>query len=181
MAAVACLSSLLLLWFLLDSWQYASVFQTFGLGGVSYGQVTTAIYLKVSVSDFLTLFSARTGGNWFFSTAPSPILLCAAGVALGASSIIAVVWPSSYPDGIYALGLGLEQPYVLALYIWIYCIVWWFIQDAIKVLLFKMIVKYNIFSYNATGQLVLPESTLKYIADNREKDMEAGSKPGGHH
>ena len=83
MAAVACLSSLLLLWFLLDSWNYASVFQTFGLGGVSYGQVTTAIYLKVSVSDFLTLFSARTGGDFFWATAPSPILLIAGGIALG--------------------------------------------------------------------------------------------------
>ena len=83
MAAVACLSSLLLLWFLLDSWNYASVFQTFGLGGVSYGQVTTAIYLKVSVSDFLTLFSARTGGDFFWTTAPSPVLLVAGGVALG--------------------------------------------------------------------------------------------------
>ena len=128
MAAIACLSSLLLLWFLLDSWQVGGVFQTFGLGGVTYGQVTTAIYLKVSVSDFLTLFSARTGGNWFYSTAPSPILLGAAGVALGASSIIACVWPKSSPDGILSLGLALAKPHVLALYIWIYCLVWWFIQ-----------------------------------------------------
>ena len=48
-------------------------------------------------------------------------------------------------------------------------------------MLFRAIVKYNIFHFNSTGQLVLPESTLKYIADNREKDMEMGSKPGGHH
>ena len=128
MAGVACLSSLLLLWFLLDSWAYGGVFQTFGLGGVSYGQVTTAIYLKVSVSDFLTLFSARTGGDWFFSTAPSPVLLFAAGVALGASSIIACVWPYGDVDSIESLGLALGRPHVLALYIWIYCIVWWFIQ-----------------------------------------------------
>ena len=128
MAGIACLSSLLLLWFLLDSWQVGGVFQTFGLGGVTYGQVTTAIYLKVSVSDFLTLFSARTGGDWFYSTAPSPILLGAAGVALGASSIIACVWPKSTPDGILSLGLALAKPHVLALYIWIYCLVWWFIQ-----------------------------------------------------
>ena len=83
MAAVACLSSLLLLWFLLDSWKPLSVFQAFGIGGVSYGQVTTAIYLKVSVSDFLTLFSARTGSDFFWTTAPSPVLLCAGAVALG--------------------------------------------------------------------------------------------------
>lgn len=74
----------------------------------------------------------------------------------------------------------MEQPYVLALYIWIYCIVWWFIQDVTKVLLYKLIIKYNIFKYNSTGKLVLPESTLEYIRNNREKDMELGSKPGGH-
>merc|ERR1712151_1028331 len=28
-----------------------------GLGGISYGKITSSIYLKVSVSDFLTLFS----------------------------------------------------------------------------------------------------------------------------
>ena len=87
MAAVACLSSLLLLWFLLDSWEPLSVFQAFGIGGVSYGQVTTAIYLKVSVSDFLTLFSARTGPDFFWTTAPSPVLLVAGFVALGKQSV----------------------------------------------------------------------------------------------
>ena len=47
---------------------------SFGLGNLSYGQITTAVYLKVSVSDFLTLFSSRTGGNWFWSSRPSSIL-----------------------------------------------------------------------------------------------------------
>jgi H+-transporting ATPase len=47
-----------LLWGLLDSWN-SGLF-----GGVSFGQITTAIYLKVSISDFLTLFSARTNENW---------------------------------------------------------------------------------------------------------------------
>ena len=45
------------------------------LGGISYGKITTSIYLKVSVSDFLTLFSARAGGDWFFMVKPAPILL----------------------------------------------------------------------------------------------------------
>lgn len=128
LAAVACLSSLILLYFLLDSWNDAGLFQQWGLGGLSYGQVTTAIYLKVSVSDFLTLFSARAGESWFWQSPPSPLLLCAAACALTISTVLACAWPSSYPDGIFALGLGWRHPDALAVYIWVYCLVWWIIQ-----------------------------------------------------
>jgi H+-transporting ATPase len=71
LSAVALASSLLLLWILLASWQADSALSALGIGNLSYGQITTAIYLKISISDFLTLFSARTGGDWFFSTAPA--------------------------------------------------------------------------------------------------------------
>lgn len=80
--------------------------QGWGIGGLSYGQVTTSIYLKVSISDFLTLFSARTGDDFWWTSRPAPILFGAGCVALTASTIIAVAWPQSAPDGIYALGLG---------------------------------------------------------------------------
>ena len=62
LAVVACFSSLLLLYLCLDSWNPEGAFQVLGIGGLSFGQITTTIYLKVSISDFLTLFSARTGG-----------------------------------------------------------------------------------------------------------------------
>lgn len=112
----------------LDSWNEFGVFQTFGIGGLSYGQVTTMIYLKVSVSDFLTLFSARTGENWFWQSKPSPILLGAGCLALTISTTIACTWPSSSPDGIYSLGLSRRKPYPLPVYIWLYCLVWWIVQ-----------------------------------------------------
>jgi H+-transporting ATPase len=180
LAAVACLSSLLLLFWCLDSWNSKGLFQTWGLGGLSYGQVTTAIYLKISISDFLTLFSARTGSDWFWSSMPATVLLGAGGLALSASTIIACIWPATYPDGIYALGLGLRPPFEFAVYIWLYCIVWWFIQDAAKVAIYRVIVKYNFLNWNDTGKVVLPESTLKFIADNKEKDL-ASTKDPGHH
>ncbi|KAJ1431495.1 HAD-like domain-containing protein, partial [Ochromonadaceae sp. CCMP2298] len=173
LAAVACLSSLIMLWGLLDSWNSGF------LGGVSIGQITTSMYLKVSISDFLTLFSARTNEDWFWTTAPAPILLGAGCLALTISTILACVWPPSYPDGIYTLGLARRQPYELPVYIWLYCIGWWFVQDAAKVGTFYLLKKYNWFGYNDTGKLVLPESTLKYIADNKEKDL-ASTRSKGH-
>jgi H+-transporting ATPase len=101
LAIVACFSSLLLLYLCLDSWNPHGAFQLLGIGGLSFGQITTTIYLKVSISDFLTLFSARTGGDWFWSTKPAPILLAAGCFALTASTLLACLWPSAYPDDIY--------------------------------------------------------------------------------
>jgi H+-transporting ATPase len=128
LAIVAMCSSILLLYLCLDSWSDNSALRALGVDGLSYGQVTTAIYLKVSVSDFLTLFSARTGENWFWESAPSKALFGAASVALTLSTIIACSWPSSSPDEIYSLGLSRRKPYELPVYIWIYCLVWWIIQ-----------------------------------------------------
>lgn len=128
MAAVACVSSLLILYLILDSWNPEGFFQLHGFSGLSYGQVTTTIYLKVSVSDFLTLFSSRTGDSWFWESRPSNILLVAGSIALTTSTLLACYWPESYPDNIFALGLLRREPFNLPLYIWIYCLMWWVIQ-----------------------------------------------------
>jgi hypothetical protein len=145
LAAVALLSSLIILFLCLNSWDPNSVMHAFGLGQLSYGQIITVVYLKVSVSDFLTLFSARTPDGFFWSTYPSMILLCASVFALSLSTIVACAWPSSYPDGIYALGLGYRHPKTLALFVWVYCIFWWFIQDGLKVALHRYMERYGIF------------------------------------
>merc|ERR1711948_123580 len=96
-AFVAMISSVNLLYILLHSWDEGSMMKRLGLGGISYGKITSSIYLKVSVSDFLTLFSARAGGDWFFMVKPAPILLCGAMVALSCSTCFAMFWPKSNP------------------------------------------------------------------------------------
>jgi H+-transporting ATPase len=148
LAFVALISSLLLLHILLDSWTEDGFFHFLGLGPLSFGQITTSMYLKVSISDFLTLFSARTHDGYFYSSKPSPILIGATVFSLLLSTILACVWPSSYPDDIYALGLGLREPKMLAFLIWIYCILWFFIQDKAKVMCYNSLHKHNIFSIN---------------------------------
>lgn len=168
LAFVALISSLLLLGILLPSWHPNSLMHKWGIGHLSYGQVTTSIYLKISISDFLTLFSSRTEADWFFSTKPAPILIIAGAIALSISTILACSWPMSNPDGIEALGLGRAKPYALAVYIWIYCIIWWFIQDFCKVIVFKYMKDKNIFGINDTGTVVLPQSTLKFIEDEKK-------------
>merc|ERR1711959_3270 len=104
-AFVAMISSVNLLHILLHSWEPGSLMRSIGIGGISYGKITSSIYLKVSVSDFLTLFSARAGGDWFFMVKPANILLCGGMIALTCSTCFAMFWPKSYPDNIQTEGL----------------------------------------------------------------------------
>lgn len=142
LGAVSCFSSLLLLYFLLDSWNPNGFFQSIGMQGVQYGQITTSIYLKVSVSDFLTLFSARTGRSYFWQVKPGPVLLAGGLFALTVSSILSIVWPESTLDGIEVEGL--KQDIGLFFFVWIFCLIFWFIQDLLKVLAYRVRIRFSI-------------------------------------
>merc|ERR1711907_49528 len=165
---VAMISSLNLLWILLHSWDEGSMMRQLGLGGISYGKITSSIYLKVSVSDFLTLFSARAGGDWFFMVKPAPILLCGAMVALSCSTMCAMFWPKSYPDGIQTEGLVRSPPYMLEVFVWTWSLTWWLAEDAAKVFCRWIVHKYNIFDINNTGVMELSPSALKLQETMRE-------------
>jgi len=162
LGVVACGSSLLLLWGCLDSWNPHGWFAAFGIGGLSYGHVTTIIYLKVSVSDFLTLFCARSEG-FFWETRPAFVLMGAGSVALSLSTALAIGWPTTKLDDIAVEGLG-RHPYhqYLFAWVWFYCIVVWFVQDFAKVICYKILFHYNLFGIkdNKTAP-----------ADTRDKDV----------
>jgi len=157
LAFVALVSSLLLLYLLLALGSGSNK------AGISYGQITSAIYLKISISDFLTLFSARAGGGWFWNDPqPSLVLLAAAVFALSISTVLAIAWPESVIDGVQTEGLGRRQPYALAVYIWLYTLLFWLVQDAAKVAVVRLLSRYNLLNYNDTGKLVLPASALEF-------------------
>jgi H+-transporting ATPase len=149
LGGVACASSLLMLWQALDSWNPLSFWQaSMGLPGLSYAQITSLVYLKVSISDFLTLFSARSDERWWWQNKPSGVLLGAAALACSLSTVVANVWPASSPDGIPTIGLAIRPPVYLSAYVWLYCIVCWFVQDAAKVGTYALLRKFNIFNIN---------------------------------
>jgi len=167
LGAVACGSSLLLLWGTLDSWNPHGWFAAFGIGGVSYGHVTTIIYLKVSVSDFLTLFSARTHEDFFWTSRPAPILLGAASLALTLSTILSIVWPRGTLDDIAVEGTGYHPQQILFLWVWFYCIVVWLLQDFLKVVCYKLLLHYNVLGIRDT-------KSQKNLAD---LDVDAEQEP----
>eukprot|EP00475_Leptophrys_vorax_P024999 TRINITY_DN3479_c0_g1_i1.p1 TRINITY_DN3479_c0_g1~~TRINITY_DN3479_c0_g1_i1.p1 ORF type:complete len:552 (+),score=168.33 TRINITY_DN3479_c0_g1_i1:23-1657(+) len=180
LAGVACVSSLLLLYFSLDSWNENSFYAKLGLGNLPYGSITTSIYFKVSVSDFLTLFSSRTGGDWFWKSRPANLLLGAASVAITSSLVLSLAWPNSSPDQIETSGLARNPPYALFVWILFWCVLWWFIQDAAKVYIYKVMTAGNWFGVNQTGQVVLPESTKKYIDNQRAMMADGATVPTAH-
>merc|ERR1712217_638201 len=167
-AFVAMLSSVNLLHILLHSWDQGSMMRQLGLGGISYGKITSSVYLKVSVSDFLTLFSARAGGDWFFMVKPAPILLSGAMVALSCSTCFAMFWPKSYPDGIQTEGLVESPPYMLEVFVWSWSLAWWLAEDAAKVFCRWIVHKFNIFDINNHGMMVLTD-TAKKLQDEMRK------------
>jgi H+-transporting ATPase len=160
------MSSLLLLYILLDSWNTDGFLQKLGMTGVQYGQITTAVYLKVSISDFLTLFSARTGRHYFWQVKPAPILLAGGAVALTLSSFFSIFWPNSQPDDI--LVEGLQSDLDLFGFVWAYCILFWFLQDVCKVLVYKWMDHVNFNDITRMGVAALPASAVTLIKELEE-------------
>merc|ERR1719231_1778674 len=179
-AFVAMISSVNLLHILLHSWDQGSLMRSLGLGGISYGKITSAMYLKVSVSDFLTLFSARAGGDWFFMVKPAPVLLYGAMFALSCSTCFAMFWPKSYPDGIQTEGLEQSPPYLLQVFVWSWSLSFWIAEDAAKVLCRWIVHKNNIFDINNNGVMVLPESAKKLQDEMREMLKDPMAMVGHH-
>ena len=172
LAGVACISSLILLHIGLDSVNPDGLFGQLGLAPLQFGQITTMMYLKVSVSDFLTLFSARTGDNFFWHSKPANLLLGASVVALSASTGLACGWPDSTVDTIQVIGLAHAAPKSLAVFVWLYCILFWFVQDAAKVLTYKFMARYNLFDINQTEtkDKAAQRIRLKAIGGNAAKN-----------
>lgn len=149
---VALVSSLLLVWFAMNSWAPDSFWRSLGLEPLQYGQIITTIYLKVSLSDFLTLFSARS--TWFFFESwPSIYLFGAACVALAISTCLASLWPEGHTDGIATMGLATGSYKLYPLWVWLYCLGFWLIQDACKVVAWWAVLKFDVF-HARTARLV---------------------------
>jgi len=150
LGVIACLSSLVLLYFCLTSWQSHHLFQGIGIGGLKYGQIVNVMFLKVAVSDILSLFSARTAHQFFFMRKPHPILMICTLTALSISTILALSWPCGHLDNIPVCGLAYQKNQLIALWVWLYCLVVFLIQDATKVLTWRVIIRYNLFNINNT-------------------------------
>ena len=163
LGSIALASSILLLDILLKSHNPNSVWNRLGFPPLLYGHVTAAIWLKVSLSDYMTLFTARTRA-WFGSILPSWKLVAAAMTALAASTILAAKWPRQLNgtrlSGAFLRGSTTELPLFQEIeqhsgermqgapakivgFVWIYVLLWFVVMDAVKVVLYAALKKYD--------------------------------------
>ncbi|MGC8659105.1 MAG: plasma-membrane proton-efflux P-type ATPase [Desulfomonilaceae bacterium] len=112
------------------------VAETFGLLiiaknwlGLDIAQIQTFIFLKLAVAGHLTLFVARTQRPFFCRPFPAPILIWSAVVTKVLATLLVV-----YPFGLIApitwANVGL---------VWGYCIIWIFIEDVAKLVVYSHI------------------------------------------
>lgn len=94
---------------------------------LSYDQLLMIMYLKISISDFLTVFSARCK-SFFFERRPGYALGSAAIFATTVSTIIAI--HATVPDATYNMKPISGKA---AFYVWLYNIIWFIIQDSAKI------------------------------------------------
>jgi H+-transporting ATPase len=94
--------------------------------GVSLAVLQTIIFLKLSVAGHLTLFVARTKRPMLSQPFPAPLLL---GAILGTQAVAALI-----------AGLGIlitPIPWSYIGLIWVYCLVWVFIEDRAKLAVYN--------------------------------------------
>jgi H+-transporting ATPase len=163
LGAVSCFSSLVIRYFMLDSWNPDGLFGRLGLGGVQYEQIIAAIYLKISVSDFLTLFCARTGPKFFWQSKPAPSLLYGACISLAISSLVSIFLPETFIDDIVVSGL--KDDMRLFYFVWVVSLKTFLMQDLLKVIVYKWLHVTNFNKLSSTGLVVLPESAKMLVED----------------
>jgi len=97
--------------------------RSLGLPQLSYTQIQTVMYLKISLSDYVSVFNSRCRG-WLWTRAPSSVVVVSATFAMLASTVLSLVMP-----------MGMERiDWQVVSFIWFYVIVWAAIQDMCKVI-----------------------------------------------
>lgn len=103
-----------------------------------YPQLTMMMYLKISVSDFLTLFCARSRGP-FWSRAPSTGVFVAFLAATITASLIATL--AKIPDNTYPMEPISSKA---CAFVWFFNLAFFLVQDATKLLVYRAIDRYYI-------------------------------------
>jgi H+-transporting ATPase len=133
---------------------FGVLFGTKDVHSVPVTVALTAVYQKVALTDFLTVFSSRSRG-WFWERPfPSIWLFLGGVVSLGLTTVFAEIWVFGGGEE------GLEcRPYA-SLTTWIFCLINLLVQDAAKVLAYK---GYEYFRENRIDD-VKSKATLSLLA-----------------
>ena len=185
LAAVDLISSMLMLTLLL----YTNVNRPGGFVGATFGsegrnyvrwmEARTLLYMKISVSDFLTIFAARTR-TWFWTRRPGNALLTASLVAMGGSTLLALFWGDIVQTG-DAYMASLSKSKYAAVAVWVYCLIWLVVQDLAKNLCYSTIaaVRRSFAGEEHLGEAVAHGKIARMMDEDARKARSAGVKLAG--
>lgn len=66
-------------------------------------------------------------------------------LSLTISTVLACAWPEGMLDRIPVMGLARGDYKLMPLWVWMYCLLFWFIQDSLKVSCLLLIQRYHLF------------------------------------
>ena len=115
-----------------------------------YPRLQTAVFLKLALSNILTVFAARTR-SYCWTRPPAPALWCTASVAACLYSVMATNWPAT--DGMAPIGGG------LALLIWLFALLTFTVQDTAKVLTFIVLAEFG----HADSAVDVPDAAMEVL------------------
>lgn len=158
LSGIMLASSLTFLHLMLSSHYEKSPWRVAGLPPVGFGQICSAIWLQISISNVFTLVSARTT-SFAFTRAPSVVLLVALCCAVLVSSILTAFWPLQLNEHAVrvlhsqafrdqsvfkrlrsAIGVRMDPaPSYLIGAVYIFCLIWWVVQDSCKVATYRLL------------------------------------------
>jgi len=100
---------------------------------LSYPEVITGLFLKVAISDFITVFAARTE-SYFFTHRPSTTVMVCAIFATACSTFLSMFWHLNFSATDEEKKHEMQSiRWPVVLFVWGYNIVWFLIQDVTKV------------------------------------------------
>eukprot|EP00466_Bigelowiella_natans_P001254 jgi/Bigna1/89095/estExt_fgenesh1_pg.C_430098 len=125
----------------------------------SFGQVQSLLFLNLCLSDFITVFAARTR-SWFFTRRPAFALIAAGVLATLSMTFIAT-----------EAHLGSMRPITAytAVIVWAYTLIWFLIQDCLKMATYYLIDTLGIVDRSAYLNLVKQKPKGRMDAENIRK------------
>ena len=116
----------------MDSRHPNSIFEYFDIPALSYGQILTAVFLKVSISNYLTIFCVRTQ-SWMILSLPGTMLGISGATAMIITTLLSKYWVLNIRPKNSAVIANLGSiPWNLIGLIWVFCIIILAVQDIAK-------------------------------------------------
>jgi H+-transporting ATPase len=144
---------------------------------VLWSEAQTMIYLKISLSDFLTLFAARTR-TWFWERRPGYALGVACIAATSTSTIMSLFWDDIVKTS-DAQMTGLRRSKYACVSVWIYCVLWFFAQDVCKVIAYAVLEYLTRVDEERVAQITARGNLAALIDQDTKAARARGVKTGG--